>query len=90
MVAMAVVMLDECFDLVFQITRQEVDVLQHAVLERLVPAFDLAQSLGMERSAANVAHALRFDVVHQFTRDVAGPLWLSRRGFMQHIGALAA
>lgn len=44
-VAMMVVMLNEGFDLAFQVARQEVVFEQDAIFERLVPAFDLALAL---------------------------------------------
>lgn len=42
---MMVVMLNEGFDLAFQVARQEVVFEQDAIFERLVPAFDLALAL---------------------------------------------
>ena len=49
MIARVVVALDEGLDLGFEIAWQEVVLQQDAVLERLVPAFDLALGLGMVR-----------------------------------------
>ena len=66
-VAAMVVVLDERLDPGFEIAGQEVVFEQDAVLEGLVPALDLALGLGMERSAADMAHTLRFDVIGQFT-----------------------
>ena len=71
-VAPVIVMLDERFDLLLQITRQEVVFEQHTVLQGLVPALDLALRLRVERRAADVAHRIRLDVVRQFIGDVAG------------------
>src|SRR3954465_7759282 len=48
-----IVMIDELFDVGFEIARQVVVFQQDAVLERLMPAFDLALCLRMDRSAAN-------------------------------------
>jgi hypothetical protein len=53
-VASVIVALDEARDLGFEITRQVVVLEQDAVLERLVPALDLALGLGMARSTANM------------------------------------
>ena len=52
MVALMVVVVDEGFNLSFEITWQEVVFEQNTVLESLVPAFDLALSLGMIRRTA--------------------------------------
>src|SRR6187455_2808759 len=49
-------MIDERFDVGFKIARQVVVFLQDAVLQRLMPAFDLALCLRMVGSAANVPH----------------------------------
>ena len=64
-VTLVVVMLDEGLDLSFEIAGQEVVFQQDAVFQGLVPAFDLALGLGMERRAAHVAHMLGFDVFGQ-------------------------
>ena len=48
-VALMVVMLDERFDLSFEIAGQEVVFQQDAVLQGLMPAFDFALCLGMHR-----------------------------------------
>jgi hypothetical protein len=57
-VAAMVVVIDECHDLLFEITRQEVVFQQDAVLQRLVPAFDLSLGLGVAGCSACVLHAL--------------------------------
>ena len=62
-VALVVVVLDEGFDLTFQIAGQEVVLQQHTVLERLVPAFDLALGLRMEGRAAYMIHAVLAEIV---------------------------
>ena len=58
-ITLVVVMLDERFDLVFQIAWSEVVLEQHAVLECLVPhlflALDLTLCLWMERRTAHMA-----------------------------------
>ena len=48
-----VVVLDERYDLVFEVTGQEVVLQRHTVLEGLVPAFDLALGLSMKRTASS-------------------------------------
>ena len=65
-VTLVVIMLDERFDLGFEVAGQEVVFQEDAVLQGLVPAFDLTLCLGMERRTADMAHVLR--------RDIAGPI----------------
>jgi hypothetical protein len=75
-VTLVMVMLDERFDLAFQIIRQEVVLEAYAVFEGLMPAFDFALRLRAERyAAANMAHAQGFDIISQFASDVAGAHW---------------
>ena len=50
-IALVVIVFDERFDLDLEIARQEVVLQQNTVLERLVPAFDLALRLRMEGRA---------------------------------------
>ena len=56
-VAPVIVVLDEVPDLSFEIARQVIVLEQNAVLERMVPAFDLALGLRMARRATNMHHA---------------------------------
>src|SRR5258708_966909 len=56
-IADVVIVLDEGFDLPFEIAEQAVVVEQNAVLEGLVPALDLSLSLGMIRCSAYMLHA---------------------------------
>ena len=53
-----IVVLDEGLDLPFEIAGQVVVLEQDAVLERLMPALDLALGLGMVGRAADMLHAL--------------------------------
>src|SRR5688572_18965217 len=73
-VASVIVMLDEGFDLAFEIARQEVVLQQDAVLERLMPALDLALGLRVKRSAADMAHAVGVDPFGEFAGDVGRPV----------------
>ena len=57
MVAPEIVVLNEARDLGFEITGQVMVLEQNTVLERLVPALDLALGLRMARGAANMHHA---------------------------------
>src|ERR1700716_2133567 len=67
-------MIDELFDVGFKIARQVVVFQQDAVLERLMPAFDLALCLRMVGSAANVPHVLCIQPLSQVRRDVTGTI----------------
>jgi hypothetical protein len=89
-VALVVVVLDEGFDLGFEVAGQEVILQQDAVFQGLVPALDLALGLRVARCAAHVAHLVGLDVFRQFTRDVAGAIVAEQPGFVQHRGAVAA
>lgn len=57
MVTLVVVVLDEGFDLVLKIAAQDVVFQQDAVLQGLVPAFDLP--LGLDRSKIRMTRAFR-------------------------------
>lgn len=57
MMALLVIALDERLDLAFKITGQEVVFQEDVVFEGLVPAFDLALCLGMERGTAYMAQS---------------------------------
>ena len=89
-VALVVVMLDEGLDLLFEIAREEVILQQHAVLQGLMPALDLALGLWVEGCAAHVAHLVGLDVFGQLARDVAGAIVAEQAGPVQHIGVVAA
>ena len=54
MVAPVIVVLDEARDLGFEIARQVIVLEQNAVLERLVPAFDLALGLRTAWCVTNI------------------------------------
>src|ERR1039458_8138231 len=66
-IAPVVIVLNERLDLLLEVTGQEVIFQEDAVLQGLVPALYFALSLGMERSAAHMAHAVRLDPFGQFT-----------------------
>ena len=70
-IALMVVVADKGFDLGFKIASQEVVFQQDAVLESLVPVFDLALGLWMIWRPTRVLHAfvlqpdsLRCDLIH--------------------------
>ena len=83
-IATMIVVLDEAADVGFEIAGQVVVLEQDAVLESLVPAFDLALGLGMIGRAADVAHALLFKPVSEITRDVAGAVVAEQPWFVHH------
>jgi hypothetical protein len=58
MIAGVVVAVDEGRDALFEIARQAIVVEQDAVLERLMPALDLALGLRVVGRAADMIHAL--------------------------------
>lgn len=88
-VAPVVVVFDEGEDLAFEIAGQEVIFEQDAVLERLMPALDLALGLGMHRGAANMVHAIGIDVVGQVLGDVTGPILAQQTWPVLHMGLIA-
>jgi hypothetical protein len=57
MVTPVIIVLDEARDLGFEITGQIIVLEQNAVLERLVPALDLALGLRMAQGGANMRDA---------------------------------
>ena len=89
-VTLVVLVFEERLDLDLEITRQKVVLQQDAVLQGLVPAFDLALRLRMERRAAHMAHALGFDVFRQLASDVARAVVAKQSGFVHHGCPVAA
>ncbi len=70
MVAVVIVVIDEGADLAFQITRQEVVLQQDAVLQRLMPALDLALGLGVIGCDANMVYFPVFQPFSQIAGDI--------------------
>ena len=89
-IALMVVMLDERFDLLFKVAGQEVILQKDAVLECLMPAFDLSLCLRMHRCAAHMAHLVGFDIFRQFTRDIAGTIVAEQPWLVLDSGMIAA
>ena len=71
-VAQVIVVGDEGVDLGFEVARQVVVLEQDAVLQRLMPALDLALGHGVIGRAADVVHVLAVEPFGQVGRDVAG------------------
>ena len=82
-------MFDELFDVGFKITRQVVVFQQDAVLQRLMPAFDLALRLRMIGRAANVPHVLCIQPLSQIRRDVTGTVVAEQARLMDNSCAVA-
>ena len=85
MVALMVVVVDEGFNLSFEITWQEVVFQQNAVLQGLMPTFDLALGLGMIRRTARVLHAFVLQPFSQVPRDVAGTVVAEQTRLMDDV-----
>ena len=69
-IAGVVVMRHEGRDLAFEIAGQVVVLKQDAVLERLMPALDLALGLRMIRGAADMLHLLAIQPLCEILRDI--------------------
>ena len=65
MIALVVVVIDEGFDLCFEITGQEVVFQQDAVLQGLMPPLDLALGLRMIWGTAGVLNVLALQPCRQ-------------------------
>ena len=89
-IAGMVVVLDEGRDLAFEIAGQVVMLKQDSVLERLMPALDLALRLRMEGGAANVSHVLCIQPFSQLGRDVAGTVIAEQARLMDNPSLIAA
>ena len=73
-VAVLVIMLHEGSDLSFELTRKVIVLEQDAVLERLMPALDLALGLGMTWRSPEVLDLLFLEPLSEIGRDVAGAI----------------
>ena len=62
-ISVVIVVRDERVDLRFEVARQIVVLQQNAVLERLMPAFDLALGLRMVGRAAHMGHTLLLEPI---------------------------
>ena len=84
-VATVIVVLDEGFDLGFEVTRQEVVFQQDPVLQGLMPTLDLALGLWVIWGTADVIHLPILQPIGQLARDVTGSIvaeqpWLVQNG----------
>ena len=71
-ISQVIVVGDEGLDLGFEIARQVIVLEQDPVLERLMPALDLALGHRMIRRAADMLHVLAVEPFGEVGRDVAG------------------
>jgi hypothetical protein len=70
-VSQMIIVSDEFADSGFEIARKTLVLKQDAVFQRLVPSFDLALGLGMERCTADVIEAVVFQPFGEIAGDVA-------------------
>lgn len=89
-VAVVVVVLDEGGDGSFELALQEIVFQQNAVLQRLVPALDLALRLRVVGRTANVIHAMFAEVFGQVIRNVTRAVVAQKPGLVAHRDAVAA
>ena len=89
-VSQVVVVGDEGGDLGFEIAGQIVVLQQDAVLERLMPALDLALGLRVEGRAADMTHAPIREPIRQVAGDVTRSIVAQQPGSMRDLGAIAA
>ena len=57
MIPVVIIVIDEGFDLLSQVSRQKVILQQNAILQGLMPAFNLSLSLRVIRRATDMGHA---------------------------------
>ena len=86
-VAVVIVVIDEAIDVRFEVARQVVVVEQDAVLERLMPALDLALGLRMTGRPAHVPHAGVPEPLRQVARDVARSVVAEQSRFVGDAGS---
>ena len=89
-IAGMVVVRHEGGDLAFEIAGQVVVLKQDAVLERLMPALDLALGLRMEGGSADMTHAVILEPGREIPGDVAGSVVAQQPRPMRDPGGIAA
>ena len=88
--AVVVIVLDESADLAFKVPRQIIVFQQDAVLQRLMPAPDLALCLRVVRRATDMLHGVVFEPVRKVAGDVRRAIVTEQPGFMDDLGLVAA
>ncbi len=89
-IAVVVVMIDEGRDGRLKLALQVIVFQKDAVLEGLVPAFDLALRLRVVGGAAHMVHAIFFEVFGQVASDVAGAVIAQQPRLVQHGDAVTS
>ena len=74
MVAIVVIVGNESFNLLLQVTRNKVIFKQDAVLEGLMPSLDLTLCLRMIWSPSDMIYAVFIEPIGQFPGDIAGTI----------------
>ena len=74
MVAVMIVVGDEPLVAGVEIARQQVVLQQDAVLEGLIPSFDLSLRLKVVGRTSDMIHAIIIEPFSEFTRDITGPV----------------
>ena len=85
-VAMVVVMLDEGPDLVFEIAGQVIVLQQDAVLQRLMPAFDLALGLRVVWCTPDVVDALAFEPLSKISGYIGRTVVAQQARLVSNLG----
>ena len=89
-VALVVVVIDEGADLVFEIAGQIIIFKQDPVLQRLMPALDLALGLRVIRCAPKVIHTVVLEPFSQIAGDIGRAVVAEQPRLVDDIGAIAA
>src|SRR5690349_20730748 len=89
-VAAVVVMLNEGLDLCFEVTGKIVVLEQDAVLQRLMPALDLALGLRMTWRAAKMLDLPLVEPLGETCCDIAGTIIRQQTGFVSDMHLAAA
>ena len=89
-VALVVVVIDEGADLVFEIAGQIIIFKQDPVLQRLMPALDLALGLRVIRCAPNVIHTVVLEPFSQIAGDIGRAVVAEQPRLVDDIGAIEA
>jgi len=89
-IALVIVVRDEGIDLCFEMAGQIVVLEQDAVLQGLMPAFDLALGLRVIGRPTNMIHFSVIEPFGQITRDVRGAVVRQQSRPVDQVGLIAA
>lgn len=90
MIALVGIVVDEGFNLRFEIGGQEVVFEQNAVHQSLMPAFDLALGLRMIRRTTRMLHAFVLQPFCKIARDVTGSVVAEQTWLVNDVNLIAA